>query len=236
MRYAVLIALCIAIPAGAVAQEKFDTLPRKAAGTSTKADYNWQGLYFGGHVGLGRGNANATVWDTAQTSNSNTFGGPIGGAQLGYNALLPSHVLLGWEVDASFPNYIASNAVIASVVTPQNQVTEELDYVATARGRVGYAFGPWLFYGTGGVALMGGRFLNDLPSGIEEKQLKTRFGGVVGVGTEYAFDPNWTLRLEYLYGRFANANVAFPSGANYASTHRLQHAAAGAQSKTNRTS
>ena len=28
-------------------------------------------------------------------------------------------------------------------------------------------------------------------------------------------DPNWTLRLEYLYGRFANANVAFASGANY---------------------
>lgn len=218
MRNAVLIALSIAIPTGAAAQEKSDTLPRKAAGTSTKADYNWHGLYFGGHVGLGRGNANATVLDTAQPSNSNTFGGPIGGAQLGYNVLLPSHVLLGWEVDASFPNYIASNAVIASVVTPQNQVTEELDYVATARGRVGYAFGPWLVYGTGGVALMGGRFLNDLPSGNEEKQLKTRFGGVAGVGIEYAFDSNWTIRLEYLYGRFANADVAFQSGANYAST------------------
>ncbi len=216
MRYAALIAISMAIPFGAVAQEKSDTLalPLKA-GAPTKAEFSWQGLYFGGHVGFGRGNASATVWDTAPASTANTFGGPIGGVQLGYNFVLPSHVLLGWEVDASFPNYIASNAVIASVATPRNQVTEELDYVATARARVGYAFNPWLVYGTGGVALMGGRFFNDLRSGDEEKQLKSRIGGVVGAGAEYAVDPNWTLRLEYLYGRFANANVAFASGANY---------------------
>ena len=216
MRYAALIALGLAIPVAAAAQEKSATLPRKAADAPAK--YDWEGLYFGGHVGLGRGNANATVWDTTGASDSNTFGGPIGGAQLGYNVLLPSHILLGAEVDATFPNYIASNAVIASVATPQNQITEELDYVATARGRIGYVYGPWLLYGTGGIALMGSRFLNDLPSGDEQKQLRSRFGGVVGAGIEYAFDPNWTLRLEYLYGRFASANAAFPSGATYTSS------------------
>ena len=188
MRYAALIAISIAIPFGASAQEKSDALalPLKA-GAPTKAEFNWRGtIYFGGHVGFGRGNASATVWDTAPASTINTFGGPIGGLQLGYNFVLPSHVLLGWEVDASFPNYIASNAVIASVATPRNQVTEDLDYVATARARVGYAFNPWLVYGTGGVALMGGRFFNDLQSGDEEKQLKGRIGGVVGAGAEYA--------------------------------------------------
>jgi high affinity Mn2+ porin len=214
MRYAVLFALSLAIPVAAAAQEKSDALP--TAGLSAK--HNWDGFYFGGHVGFGGGNANAKVSDATSMSTSNTFGGPIGGAHLGYNVLLPSHILLGAEVDTTFPNYIASNAVIASVATPQNQIREELDYVATARGRLGYVYGPWLLYGTGGVALMGSRFLNDLPSGDEEKQLRSRVGGVVGGGAEYAFDRDWRLRLEYLYGRFASANVAFPSGATYAST------------------
>jgi len=216
MRYAAFIALSLAIPLAATAEEKSDPLPREAA--SAPARYDWEGPYFGGHVGLGRGNANATVWDMTPTSNSNTFGGPIAGAQLGYNVLLPSYVLIGAELDVTFPNYIASNAVMASVATPQNRITEELDYVATARGRIGYAYGPWLFYGTGGIALMGSRFLNDLLSGDEQKQLRSRLGGVAGAGVEYAFDPNWTLRLEYLYGRFASASASFPSGATYTSS------------------
>jgi high affinity Mn2+ porin len=219
MRCVPLIALCIMVPICVAAQEHSDSLPRKATAAATKPGYNnWEGLFFGGHVGLGVGKASATLLDATSASTSNTFGGPIGGVQLGYNYLLPSHVLLGWEVDASFPNYIASNSVLAELATAQNQVTELFDYVATARGRIGYAFGPWLFYGTGGIGLMGGRFLNDVPFGGEEKVLRSRFGGVAGAGVEYAFDPNWALRLEYLYGRFANASVGFASGANYVST------------------
>jgi high affinity Mn2+ porin len=141
--------------------------------------------------------------------------------------------LLGWEVDASFPNYIASNSVLAELATAQNQVTELFDYVATARGRIGYAFGPWLFYGTGGIGLMGGRFLNDVPFGGEEKVLRSRFGGVAGAGVEYAFDPNWALRLEYLYGRFANASVGFASGANYVSTANFNMLRMGLNRKLN---
>ena len=209
MRFAVLIALSVMLPVGATAQEK--------SSSTQPTGYNWQGLYFGGHVGLGFGKANAALSDTASTSTSNNFGGPIGGVQLGYNFLLPSHVLLGWELDASFPNYIASNSVVAALATAQNQVTEQFDYMATARGRFGYAFGPWLFYGTGGIGLAGRRFINDPTFGEEEKILRARFAGVAGAGVEYAFDPNWTMRLEYLHGRFAGANVGFPPNASYAS-------------------
>lgn len=218
MRCTVLIVLSIVVPVCVAAQEKSDSLPTENAIAASKRAYDWDGFYFGGHVGLGLGKASATLSDATSVSDGNTFGGPIGGVQLGYNYLFPSHVLLGWEVDSSFPNYIASNSVIAGLATAQNQVTEQFDYVATARGRIGYAFGPWLFYGTGGVGLLGGRFVNNVPFGEEEKVLRSRVGGVAGAGVEYAFDPNWTLRLEYLYGRFANTNVGFPSGANYAST------------------
>ena len=141
---------------------------------------------------------------------------PIGGVQLGYNYLLPSRVLFGWELDASFPNYIASNSVVAGLATAQNQVTEQFDYVATARGRIGYAFGPWLFYGTGGVGLMGGRFLDDPPFGEERENSAGPFWRRCRRRYGVAFDPNWRMRLEYLHGRFASANVGFPSDANYA--------------------
>ena len=231
MRSAVLIALSIMVPVCVAAQEKFDTLPRAHAIAATKQRYDWDGLYFGGHVGLGLGKSSATLSDTTSTATSSTFGGPVGGVQLGYNYLLPSNVLFGWELDASFPNYIASNSVVAGLATAQSQVTEQFDYVATARGRIGYAFGPWLFYGTGGIGLMGARFLNDIPTGSEEKILRARFGGAAGAGIEYAFDPSWTLRLEYLYGRFANANVGFPSGANYVSTADFNMLRLGLQSK-----
>ena len=123
--------------------------------------------------------------------------------------------------------------MLAELATAQNQVTELFDYVATARGRIGYAFGPRLFYGTGGIGLMGGRFLNDVPFGGEEKVLRSRFGGVAGAGVEYAFDPNWALRLEYLYGRFANASVGFASGANYVSTANFNMLRMGLNRKLN---
>jgi len=216
MKYAVLIALSAAIPVYAVAQDT--STDRTSRAVKAQYEYNWDGFYFGANVGLGLGNAAATVLDTGPTSNNNSFGGPIGGGQIGYNVVVPSHVLLGWEIDASFPNYIASNGTITSIPTAQNHVTEELDYVAAARGRIGYVFGPWLMYGAGGVALMGSRFLNELPAGDEGKKLRTRWGGVVGAGAEYAFDPNWTMRLEYLHGGFARTNVMFPSGVSYAST------------------
>lgn len=216
MKLAILIALSVTIPLAAAAQDVSAGQRREVAGRAP-GDI-WDGFYFGGHVGFGRGDARATIWDATPISANNTFGGLIGGMQLGYNVVLPSRMLLGWEADATFPNFVASNAEIAAVSTAQDHITEQLDYVATARGRIGRVYGPWLLYGTGGLAWAGGRFLNELPSGDEEKRLRIRSGGVVGAGAEYALDPNWTMRLEYLYGSLGRANVGFPSGASYAST------------------
>src|SRR5260370_42355487 len=76
----------------------------------------------------------------------------IGGVQAGYNCQLPSGMLLGVEADISFPNYLTSNSVVSSLATARSDVTEQWDYVGTARGRVGYVAGPWLVYATGGRA------------------------------------------------------------------------------------
>src|SRR4029077_14993467 len=82
-------------------------------------------------------------------------------------------------------------------------VTDQIDYIATLRGRFGYAFDHWLVYGTGGFAWSQAR-LTETP-GVTNPQdtiLLTRTGWALGLGAELAIAPNWSARVEYLYDRF----------------------------------
>src|SRR5229473_7195 len=185
-----------------------------ATGSSARAA-DWPGLYVGAHSGFNRGSSNAVLTDPAPATTGNVFDGMIGGVQAGYNVQLPSGVLLGVEADFTFPNYLTSNSVVSSLATARSDVTEQWDYVGTARGRVGYAAGPWLAYATGGLAWAGERFL-------DEKTLNVRFGWAAGGGVEYGFAPHWSVRLEYLYSQFERANVRFASGTQYNSTLDFQ--------------
>jgi len=183
---------------------------------------DWTGFYVGANAGFGRGTSTAVLNDPASGSSSHVFDGMIGGVQAGYNFRLPYGLLLGVEADISFPNYLDSNLVIASIATARSDVTERWDYMATARGRIGYASSSWLFYATGGLALVGERFLNAPAIGSSEKILSTSPGWTAGGGVEYRLSPHWSARLEYLYSRFGTANVSFPSHAQYASSLDFQ--------------
>lgn len=181
--------------------------------------HDWSGLYFGAHAGIGRGNSTATL---APVNVDHPYGGEIGGVQLGYNVQLPSRIVLGIESDITFPNYQESNSVIATLGTPRFSVVEEMDYVATARARLGYAAGPWLGYVTGGLAFAAGRFFGTPLVGNEDKVLNTRLGWTAGGGVEYAFAPDWSARLEYLYSRFGSADIHFAQGPTYQSAIDFQ--------------
>jgi high affinity Mn2+ porin len=195
-------------------------LPLKAP--HLQSIFDWTGLYVGGHTGFSRGSSSAVLSDPAATATSNVFDGVVGGVQAGYNVQLRSGLLLGVEADITFPNYLTSNSVVSSLATARSAVTEQWDYVATARGRIGYAAGPWLAYATGGLAFAGERFLNSPANGTDEKILNTRLGWAAGGGVEYDFAPHWSVRLEYLYSQFGKADIAFPSGTHYASTLDFQ--------------
>lgn len=138
--------------------------------------HDWTGLYFGAHAGFGRGHSNAVLSDPSIATTSNSFGGPIGGLQIGYNVQLPSPIVLGFEADVSFPNYIDGNSVISTLATAKSYVIEQMDFTGSARGRLGYAAGPWMFYATGGLAFTGERFLNTPAVGNDEKKLGMRLG------------------------------------------------------------
>src|SRR6266851_1375309 len=129
--------------------------------------FDWSGLYVGGHVGYGRGNARVTLADQTvppdpgPPNSANSFGSLIGGAQIGYNYVLPSRILVGIEADASFLNALSADDVAWSRLTSVADTAEKIDYMATLRGRLGYAFPRWMIYATGGVALSLGRFLQN---------------------------------------------------------------------------
>jgi high affinity Mn2+ porin len=195
-------------------------LPLKAP--ALRAIFDWTGLYVGAHAGFSRGSSNALLSDPTAGAARNVFDGLIGGVQTGYNYRLPSGLLFGVEADITFPNYLISNSVVSSIATARADVTEQWDYVATARGRVGYAAGEWLYYATAGLALASERFLNASNSGANDKVLNSRLGWAAGAGVEYAFAPHWSVRLEYLYSRFENTSVTFPSATHYASSLDFQ--------------
>ncbi|HEY2136524.1 MAG TPA: carbohydrate porin [Xanthobacteraceae bacterium] len=211
-----LVALAVHDPAAAA---DHDVMPVKAP--AKPLPYDWTGFYVGGHVGYGPGHTGDTVWDPVPASGTNSFGGQMAGLQAGYNVVLPSRILLGVEGDISVPAYLDTSPLMASVSGPGDILAQQLDYVGTVRGRVGYVLDPWMIYATGGFAFAGTRILDQATSGDNEKALRVRPGWVVGAGGEYAFAPHWTLQFEYLYSQYAAAEAAFPSGARYAGSMDL---------------
>lgn len=225
----ILVGVGLGLIAAASAARAAD-LPLKAP--AFNAVYNWTGFYIGAHAGFSLGASNAVLMDSAAAvAAANTFDGMIGGVQAGYNYQLRSGILLGVETDISFPNYLTSNSVVSLLATPRSVAAEQWDYVGTARGRLGYAAGHWLTYATGGLAWAGERFLNTPALGNDEKKINVRLGWAAGAGIEYAFAPHWSVKLEYLYSQFGKADIAFPSGANHASTLDYQSLSVGLNRK-----
>jgi len=114
--------------------------------------YDWTGFYVGGHVAYSLGRVNSTLFDPDPTASSNSFGSLYGGLQAGYNYVLPSRLLLGIEADITFPYFFENGAMFSTGTALGTTVTDQIDYIATLRGRFGYAFDHWLVYGTGGFA------------------------------------------------------------------------------------
>ena len=142
--------------------------------------------------------------------------------QAGYNYLLNSRVLFGVEADISFTNHLLPNQVIATRTTATTTITETLDYLATFRGRIGYAFDRVMIYGTGGMAVSQARVIEQ-PGVTEDqdKKLRTRIGWAVGAGAEMPINPVWAARIEYLYADLGSMTAAFPSGNSYQSTYDI---------------
>jgi outer membrane immunogenic protein len=162
--------------------------------------YNWTGFYIGLNGGAAFGQSNWTDSNPALFPatgnfpvNGFLFGGTLGGSyQMGA-------FVAGIEADGDWAGVSGTtfNTSCGGVGCETNS-----NWLATVRGRAGYAWDRVLFYGSAG-----GAFANvQAAAGALPFSSSTHAGWTAGAGVEYAFAPNWTAKVEYLFVDLANAS------------------------------
>ena len=160
--------------------------------------YNWSGFYLGVNGGGGWGTSN---WDSA---GSLSMSGAVAGGTAGFNWQM-GHAVLGLEGDVDWSNL--QGTTTTSAACPPGCTTGN-DWLATARGRAGYAFDRVMPYVTGGLAV--GDIKASTPGFAGSSQ--TNAGWTAGGGVELALSNNWTAKAEYLHVDLGNMNCGFNCG------------------------
>jgi outer membrane immunogenic protein len=221
-------ALSIACVGGALAAD----MPVKAPVYSTPVAYNWTGFYAGGNIGGAWGTSkysflpsgawlpeNIAPLSADGAANLN-MSGVSGGVQAGYNWQVNSFVF-GAEADFQYiglrkTSTFTQTGIITNLTTPYTftQISRS-DWLATVRGRLGFAADRVLFYGTGGLAIADSQSSDNLnfPTsvvGSTGTRSGTQLGWTAGGGAEWAFSDRWTIKAEYLYARFGTTTTVMP--------------------------
>lgn len=152
------------------------------------APFSWSGFYGGINGGYGWGKSSWT--NAISTTADFTIKGPLVGGTIGYNLQTGSFVW-GIEGDLDISWIKGSTTVVCGAAGCETRNR----WLATGRGRIGYAWDRFLPYITGGVA--GGDIKMTNAAGASET--KSKVGWTVGAGLEYAFMGPWSAKIEYLY-------------------------------------
>ena len=194
---------------------------------------SWTGIYIG--VNGGYGWSNGTVTEAPFQS----FPGPavVPAAFVGSNvngALFGIHAGYNWQwtalvvgAEGDFDAATMANSSQVVLADPLGgsggtaadafMAHQNLSYLASVRGRLGYALGPNLVYVTGGAAweslrtnvLLSTNTAAGTGSAAAVASLNnpTRSGWIVGTGYEWMITPNWLVRAEYLHYGFNAGNA-----------------------------
>jgi outer membrane immunogenic protein len=184
----------------------------------------WTGFYVGVNGGYGWSNNDPVVVNfptegivrRVTTYKLEPEGG-FGGGQIGYN-VQRGNIVFGVEADfqGAGINDKRSGSTSSGIT---ETVSGELDdhWFGTIRGRVGYAFGSALIYGTGGFAAGGAQYkigyTNPIsPGGFLSKD-ETLTGWVAGAGIEYMVSRAWSVKAEYQHLDLGDIGVSGASTA-----------------------
>jgi outer membrane immunogenic protein len=220
-------------------------LAAHAADLPVKAPYiapvyvGWSGCYLGGNAGVdwSRSNFNwtgvtesatafapgaATVIPAAANARL-TSTGFTGGGQVGCN-YQTGFLVFGVEGDINYTGLNGSRTAVSlgntnggpATIVPGN-ITESFSshWLSTIRGRLGFASGHWLFYGTGGLAIANVSFADQIcfptaavPICNTAASSTTRLGWAAGGGIEWMFAPGWSAKAEYLHADLGSVSYA----------------------------
>jgi outer membrane immunogenic protein len=202
----------------------------------------WTGYYVGVNSGAGDfhsssqsfsqtpgpGNPFGIVFDPV-TFNSSGVWGATAGVHAGYNWQLTPSWLIGVEGDWDKVNagitgtettLTNGGAAIAPCLGPfpapalcrSVMMSQNLEWTASVRGRLGYIWGSALIYGTGGVAFDNEEHSGQVASAFNAASIATSYnvtntGWVAGGGLEFMATANWLVRLEYLHYQFGSGST-----------------------------
>ena len=188
--------------------------------TATTTPYPQPG--FGAVPIIGTGVTGFGLLSTNHPLNRSGF---TGGVHVGYNLQQASWVY-GLEADIMWLDYHQSDVetvfgtpVATLAPTFSMLVSARNQWLASGRGRLGWANGPWMLYATAGLAFTNSSYnatATALPAallpgiGATTSLWEPKPGYVVGGGVEWMLTPNWLLRAEYLHYGFGSANSDLP--------------------------
>jgi outer membrane immunogenic protein len=193
------------------------------------AAYDWSGFYIGANGGWAW---SRKCWDINRFTTGvppivplfDVFGpegchdasGATAGGQIGYRWQSASWVF-GVEAQGNWANLSGSN-LSENILFAGTGIANRsrIDAIGLFTAQVGYSWNNFLLYVKGGGAVARDKYDSFLttafggqpPGFVVSRGSETRWGGVVGVGGEYAFSPNWSLALEYDHLFMGSGDVA----------------------------
>lgn len=188
---------------------------------------NFGGFYVGANVGWAYHDSSWTDrdnWidnfgnDFNTSSPSTTRNGWVGGLQGGYN-WQSGCTVFGVEIDGSWAGLSGSKVYSPAPGGTALTIDDKVSWWGTARTRTGVVVDNLMLYVTGGVAYANIKHnwtVTDPAPASEAFSSKTgRWGWVGGVGAEWAWTSNISLKSEVLYMRFAeNTTSGFSLAGN----------------------
>jgi opacity protein-like surface antigen len=177
------------------------------AAAAETPEVRWQGFYVGVHGVFLSAETGVLITPPGVTAPTQAVEGPLGGGQIGYNWQFGG-LVLGLEVDSSVG--LATSAIN---LDSSLKADATLSAMGSARARLGYSFGSFMPYVTGGLAwavLEQGAVCDPgakagacvVLGQFDTRSKQLLFGWTAGAGAEWAFNANWSLKAEGLIGSF----------------------------------
>lgn len=224
----------------------FGSGPKPVAAAAPCPTCNWTGYYIGGNVGgsIGHDRSHDSVslfppggeFGVTNPLNDTVFThapiGVLGGGQVGINWQTGNWVLgaeADWDKSAEHDTFSSTNFIASTVVVAPTTMSytdqQKIEWLATARARLGWAQNCFLWYVTGGAAwgridsnytfqstTAVGTLFTTAPGAANFSATKS--GWTIGGGVETSLvglgaSNHWSAKLEYLYVDLGSINNAF---------------------------
>jgi outer membrane immunogenic protein len=192
-----------------------------AAIAAAPVRFSWTGCY----VGVNLGGVVSQDRTTSVFGNSLGFSSPgfVGGGQVGCDYAFAPGWVAGVEGRAAWTSLKNSHpASVVNLVTGvkvPSQFTLSNNFLASTTARLGYSFADrWLVFVRGGAAWtnenVDDAFTRIGGIAVDPGVTVIRSGWTVGTGVDFAFDPHWSMTLEYNYHDFGGNGLRLTSPNN----------------------